>query len=55
MMKNKKEDKKGSRNKTAGATQNDKDFSKDFKIALAAMTSEDDFETLREQFMSVKD
>ena len=55
MMKSKKEDKEGSGNKNDGATQLDKDFSKDFKIALAAMTSEDDFETLREQFMSVKD
>ena len=55
MMKSKKEDKEGSGNKTDGATQGDKDFSKDFKIALAAMTSEDDFETLREQFMWVKD
>ena len=55
MMKSKKEDKEGSGNKTDGATQRDKDFSKDFKIALAAMTSEDGFETLREQFMLVKD
>ena len=32
-----------------------KDFAEDFKIALAAMTSAEDYQTLTEQFMGSKE